>query len=142
MAEKRSLYTAQHEAAHVVVGAAFGLKLCKAVLKSTDLGNGWMRRGFVWFDWRGTAEALAMMAAAGIAWDKAMGHKPYPGGDFKMLKHLSIRPRGIPVYVKAAGAMLTQLGPIHSSVTRALLERDLTGVDIETLAHGGMLEKD
>lgn len=125
-----------------MIGVSLGLKLCKAVLENTNLGNGWRRYGYVWFDFRGPAEALAMMAAAGVAWDLALGHKPYHGGDLRMMRHLSIRPRGIPVYVRAAGAMLAQLGGAHARVTRALADRDLTGADIDAIARGEALCED
>lgn len=138
----RPLDVAQHEAAHVVVGVALGLSLCRAVLEQTNLGNGWVRYGYVWFDWRGPAEGIAMAAAAGIAWDYASGVEPYAHGDRQVMRHVSIRPRGIPVYVRAAGAILAQLGAIHGKVTRALLDHDLTGAHVQALARGERLSAD
>jgi hypothetical protein len=44
--------------------------------------------------------------------------------------------------VRAAAALLRTLGPEHARVTRALLERDLTGADLTALAHGERISVD
>lgn len=138
---KREIDVAQHEAAHVVVGVALGLKIREAVLKNEDMGNGWIKLGHVWFDWRGQADALVLATAAGIAWDRAQGHRIWSSGDPRILYELGVKSRrAIDVHVKAASALLTQLGIAHDRVSRALVERDIGGSDIEKLARGEYIE--
>lgn len=140
----RPLEIAQHEAAHVVVGVALGLRLREAVLRVETLPGGWEGHGYVWF--RGVhggrqREALALMYAAGAAWDEAVGGE-LSEADERLVRGLVSSARGVRVCVHAAGAMLAGLGVAHARVTRALLERDLRGPDISALARGERLARD
>jgi len=133
----RPLDVAQHEAAHVVVGVALGLRVRLAQLDPPR--PGWTRSGGVWFDGRsGTTEAWGLMLAAGVAWERALrGHARGAAGDLAVLRsmHVHTAPR-VRALELAAAALLAGLGPAHARVTRALLERDLSGADIAALAAG------
>src|SRR6478609_9003025 len=117
------LVTAQHEAAHIVVGVALGLRLHSASITPAD-----DYYGFVWFPWGGTKLADSLTLAAGVAWERAIGStQGYERDDLAQLRQLQRSASGVRAAVRAAGAMLSSLGPVHARVTRALLERDLTG---------------
>ncbi len=136
----RSLEVAQHEAAHVVVGCALGLRVRRAVLvparKGERVGAGWAE-----FDGRlGTIEAWGLMLAAGVAWELALhgarGWAEARGDVIELARmHVHTRPR-VRALATAAGAMLASLAPVHARVTRALLERDLGPADVAALARG------
>lgn len=137
---ERTLEIAQHEAAHVVVGVALGLRLRAAVVGlHRDREVGWVH-GFADFDKRaGTTEAYALMLAAGLYYEDARG----PGGwyrargDVRVLRAMGHRPKArIVTLAIAAGAILESRRAAWSAVTRALLERDLHGGDIERLVRG------
>jgi hypothetical protein len=139
----RDVEVAQHEAAHVVVGVALGLRVKRAELDPPRAG--WSRSGGVWFDGRaGTTEAWGLMLAAGVAWETALrGHARGASGDLAVLRHMHVHTRDrVRALSTAAAALLAGLGPEHARVTRALLERDLTGRDVEALARGERIGKD
>jgi hypothetical protein len=141
--EARSLAVAQHEAAHIVVGVALGLRLRCAVLGGSALEPG--LEGFAWFAVRRADNtAWAVTLAAGEAWERAMGDtdRPASPGDWALLRRLGYRGRGAEALVTAAAAMLAGLGAVHARVTRGLLERDLTGTDIDAITHGELIEHD
>lgn len=136
---KRSLDVAQHEAAHIVVGAALGMRMRRAVLEARP---GWTWSGGVWFDGRAsTTEAWGLMLAAGVAWEFATaGHARGARGDLAVLRSMGVGTRDrVRALATASAALLAGLGPAHARVTRALLERDLTGQDIARLARGERL---
>lgn len=143
-----SLDTAQHEAAHLVVGVALGLRLGRASAREWYDG-GEHCAGYAWFPlppgrrtW-----AQAVMVAAGVAWERAVapgiedarGVARYDWAD--LLASTPSR-HDAETCVRAAGALLTGLGALHARVTRGLLERDLTGVDVAHLTEGGRLRLD
>jgi hypothetical protein len=139
-AQGRDLATAQHEAAHIAVGGALGMRMRKAVVEYTP---GWDWSGGAWFDGRyGTNEAWALMLAAGIAWERAASKSMHGArGDVALLRGMGFdTPQRVQVLVLAAGAMLAGRGVIHARVTRALIERDLDGHDFAALARGGRLD--
>lgn len=134
--EVRDLETAQHEAAHVVVGCALGLRL-----RLATVGASWDRKkgkrpkpleGFTdFFERRGDGTAQAIMLAAGVAWDRGLGIDPwYSGYDWQECRKIVRGVQSVEACVLAAAAMLARLGPVHARVTRALLEHDLTGADL------------
>jgi len=132
MAE-RSLLIAQHEAAHVVVGVALGLRLHLAsALPADDC------LGYAWFPWGGSSLGHALCTAAGVAWEVAVGGDLHHA-DLADLRRIQRSASGVRCAVRAAAALLTTLGPVHARVTRALLERDLRGQDIASLARGERL---
>lgn len=139
MAPTRPLNVAQHEAAHIVVGVALGMRMRRAVLEAEP---GWTWSGGVWFDGRSsTTEAWGLMLAAGCAWELATaGHMRGARGDLAVLRSMGVhtRPR-VRALATASGAMLAGLGVAHARVTRALVERDLSGRDVVALARGERL---
>lgn len=125
--------TAQHEAAHIVVGVAVGLRLERATARPTR--GAW---GETWFagEHRGLDTAFALMYAAGIAWDRALGLSDYGSSlDARYCREL-VGKRGVEACTLAASAILATRGGIHARVTRALLEHDLTMAHVEALAKG------
>jgi hypothetical protein len=137
----RSFAVAQHEAAHVVVGVALGLRLKRACI----LPPGGRVVGYAGFDKRcGTAEAFTLMLAAGVAWEEiAAGSWDEARGDLAVLREMGIPTRArVAVLTKAAHALLARLRPVHAQVARALLARDLSGADISTIARGELPEAD
>ncbi len=142
MASTRFLHAAQHEAAHVVVGVALGLKLGRASARLWLWGEVECD-GYVWFPLppgrRTWAEAV--MRAAGVAWERAVApcvadaDGPQEADWAELLEATPSR-HDAETCVRAAAALLAGLGPAHCRVTRALLERDLGPDDIAALARG------
>jgi hypothetical protein len=142
MARTRDLQTAQHEAAHVVVGVALGLRVREVAVGSGSGAaqalrlRGMKVAGYTWFkvpraDWM----ANALTVAAGIAWERAVNGCD-DGGDRAILRRMGYRGRAVDALAAAAGAILEARGAAHARVTRALLERDLVSADIEAIARG------
>ena len=136
---REALAVAQHEAAHVVVGVALGLRLYEASLLHIP-GD---RDGHVIF-YEGSRLAMAMMRLAGVVAELRIGD----AGDIarasvdKAQARQSLRGLGRGNYAAAfmaADAILASRVPIHTAVTRALLERDLRAADIAALARGERL---
>jgi hypothetical protein len=131
---------AQHEAAHICVGLSVGVRLIRkaevcsytaadleGVGPAEDLGG-------VWFLTR-SDPASALTFAAGIAWDKAQGHRVWPNfGDDALLRQIAPSVSDRRAYVRAASAILRALGPEHEALTAALLERPLTHADAMSVA--------
>lgn len=136
--------TAQHEAAHVVVGVALGLPLIEATALATYV-EGIPADGSTWFRYSESERpALALMYAAGIAWE-ALAGRDLSGAryDRKAIRGLGYAPRGIRALTVAADAILRTRAGAHARVTRALLDRGrLTGADIYALAMGEKIDRD
>lgn len=142
----RSLDDAQHEAAHVVVGVALGLRLWRVTLDPATLPKSWRR-------WEGDAlavtawepkpwprEADLLMTAAGVAWERRYGDITKARGDLQILRRAGVRGNArLVVLERAAMAILESRHALHTRVTRALVERDLTGRDVRTLVRGERL---
>ncbi len=133
----RSLADAQHEAAHVVVGIALGLKLRCVRLED--------KRGAVGFtEWEPTPwprEAGLIMSAAGVAWERQCGDLKHALFDLQDLRRAGVRGNArIRVLETAAWALLWARSTLHTRITRALLERDLTGKDVARIARGERLD--
>jgi hypothetical protein len=133
----RDLATAQHEAAHVVVGVALGLRLRAAsVGRTRDPDHGWIE-GWALFDQRGAHDAWAIMLAAGVYYEDRRGTPSCAEIDRVALVKMCMRNANrARAYVIAAGAILESRRAAWDAVTRALLERDITGADVERLARG------
>lgn len=142
MPAQRTLAVAQHEAAHVVVGVALGLRLGRASAlpwaKGGDEGD-----GYCWFPLppNRRAWADAVMGAAGVAWERAVAPcaadaDGRQSADWAELLDATPSRHDAETCVRAAAALLAGLGAAHARVTRALLERDLGPDDIAALARG------
>jgi len=135
----RDLETCQHEAAHVVVGIALGLRLRKAVVNNGT--RAWYSSGWAWFTNHGSDLAHAIMFAAGTAWDREMG-EDCPEDSKNCLERLKKDPSDptghaeLRTCIRIARQMLRDLSVAHSMVTKALLEKDLTSKDIAAIARG------
>lgn len=144
MPAQRSLEVAQHEAAHIVVGAALGLRLRRASALPWADGE-----GYCWFPLPPgrRAWADAVTGAAGVAWERALAPNRADSegpqrDDWAQLLAAVPSLHDAETCVRAAAALLAGLGAVHARVTRALLERDITGADVAALAHGERLSDD
>lgn len=137
----RALEIAQHEAAHIVVGVALGLRLRRASASPWADGE-----GYCWFPLppgrRTWADAVT--GAAGVAWERAVSPRtadtegPQRDDWAQLLEAVPSR-HDAETCVRAAAALLSGLGAVHARVTRALMARDLTGSDVAALARGERL---
>jgi hypothetical protein len=133
----RSLADAQHEAAHVVVGLALGLRLL-----CVRLGAGGKDvAGYTeWSAVPWPREAGLLMTAAGLAWERHCGDLKHAHYDVKDLRRAGVRGNArIRVLERAAWAVLASRHSAHALITRALLERDLTSKDVSHLIRGERL---
>jgi hypothetical protein len=134
----RRFDVAQHEAAHMVVGIAVGLRITRVELGDTPLHGDWRQYGAVWFyDRTATATQLSLAIAAGCAWDRGMGEESE--GDYRLLRTMRQTRREIDALVLAASAIMAGRLAIHQRCARALYERDLTAADIPRLVEGERL---
>lgn len=134
----RRFDVAQHEAAHIVVGVAVGLRVRRAILGDRVNHGTWKVWGCVWFDDRNAAPMqLSLAYAAGVAWDRSLGEESE--GDFEILRKMRYTRREIDALVLASSALLAGRMPLHTRCTRALYDRDLTAVDVARLAAGERL---
>jgi hypothetical protein len=128
--------TAAHEAAHVVVGVALGLRLRAATVTREILPDGRTLEGYAWFGGR-NREAFALMYAAGVAWDRALRTPGYSHSwDATAARALCSSRAGYVAVVKASAALLAALKAPHTRVTEALLEGALTHADLDAIAAG------
>lgn len=135
--------TAQHEAAHVVVGVALGLRLREARLEESERrrARGWVDLGWTEFYGGGPHDAWILMYAAGVAWERMLGGaraEEYASGDLALMRRYGVRSKsGVSCLIRAAGALLREVAPAHTMVTRALLERgELGPTDVEAMVRG------
>jgi hypothetical protein len=137
----RRLEVASHEAAHIVVGVALGLRLRRASALPWAEGE-----GYCWFPLPANRRtwADAVLTAAGVAWERAVAPSVRDDegpqrADWAELLEATPSRHDAETCVRAAAAILAGLGAVHARVTRALLERDLTGADVAALTHGERL---
>lgn len=134
----RDFTVAQHEAAHMVVGLAVGLKIRRAVLHAKPCHGDFWEYGAVWFENRGaTATQQALAFAAGCAWDRGMGEESV--GDYQLLRRMRYLSREIDALVLSASAILSGRLAVHQRCARALYDRDLTAVDVARIVAGERL---
>lgn len=129
----QKLADAQHEAAHVVVGVALGLRLFKATLRSDRPDDA----GYTWFWEHPAREAYMVMTAAGITWERRVNGDVWPARDDVRVLREQFGVKGnrrIRALECAAWAILETRVRAHGLVTRALLEGDLTAARIRILA--------
>lgn len=129
----RSLRTAQHEAAHVVVGCALGLRLRHARVHSGGERTG----GETQFDHAARPLAFAIMYAAGLAWERMtdgdLRHARYDARYARAELASPGRRTDLESAVVAADAILRSRAGEHARVTRMLATRDITHRDVARL---------
>lgn len=130
----------EHEAAHVAVGVALGLRLRKAVVGEGE-DDGVKLLGYAWFTNHGSNMAHAIMFAAGVAWDRLTG-QGHSSDDAKLCRELVPDDATARTCVRVATIMLAGLLPEHARVTKALVEKDLNAKDISKLARGERLDSE
>lgn len=127
----RNPRTAAHEAAHVVVGCALGLRLDYARVLSVG--------GETQFLPPGSRLAFGLMYAAGCAWEamRPGGLAAYARVDRRLARE-QLRGYGVRADVRsavtAARAILESRRELHHAVTDLLIVRDITGRDVRRLA--------
>lgn len=131
----RTIEVARHEAAHVVVGVALGLHLSEAVVEADNMA------GYALFRVpKSKRLAWAITLAAGIAFERRSGDEYTARGDRELLRKLGHKRHAIESLVCAADAILESRATAHALVTRALMQRDITGSDVEAIATGDAIE--
>ena len=125
--------TAEHEAAHVVVGLALGLRLRRATLQPTPIGRDGIAVGYAWFEHGKNYMAHAIMVCAGVAWDRRTGGDT--SHDYALAKHTLRYRADVETGVRVAREMLDSRRRLHARLTSELLDRDLTAADIEAIVN-------
>lgn len=129
-----TLSTAQHEAAHIVVARALGVRVTHATAQESSDAWGYVSHTDV-RKRRPLVEAL--IAAAGLVYEaRAEGPRDasWAMSDYEDARRAA-RKAGVSlrVVVRLAGALLHERAAIHDRVARALCERDLTARDLRAL---------
>jgi hypothetical protein len=126
----RVIEDAQHEAAHVVVGVALGLKLVRA----TALSEGAWLGGSTFMIGAGDRYADLICTAAGVAWERRCGDLKHALSDVAYLRRVGVKgTRPLRTLERAAWALLETRASVHARVTRALLEEDLDDRSVRAL---------
>ncbi len=82
-------------------------------------------------------EAVLVMYAAGVAWERRCGDLTKAAFDVRDRRRMGVRGNGRLVGLeRAAWALLAERHALHTKIVRALLERDLTARDVRALARG------
>ncbi len=125
--------TAEHEAAHLTVGLALGLRLRKATIVPSAHKRG-ILCGYVWFYSERKYLAQAIMLCAGVVWDRKAGFTPddTTAGDLHQAKQLVSR-ADVPTCLKLAEEILDSRRRVHARIASELCDRDLSGADVEAL---------
>ncbi len=126
--------TAEHEAAHLTVGLALGLRLRKATIVPSPLGRRGIACGYVWFYSERKYLARAIMYGAGAVWDRKAGFEPddTSAGDLAQVATLVSR-ADVPTCLKLAEELLDSRRRLHARIASELCDRDLSGADVEAL---------
>lgn len=124
----RKIQDAQHEAAHLVVGLALGLRLRRATIKRDgDL------LGYVHFH-DGPREAELITWAAGLAWERRFGDLEHAAGDLALLRSARVKGNArLRALERAAWCVLESRADVHERVARALLDDDVTAASVSRL---------
>lgn len=125
--------TAGHEAAHVVVGLALGLRLKRATIRPSARGRE-LLLGYAHFYSDRKYLAQAIMLCAGAVWDRRNGFEPdaTPGGDLGQAHKLVTR-ADVLTCLQIAGEILDGRRRAHARLASELCDRDLTTADVEAL---------
>ncbi len=129
------LATAEHEAAHLVVGLALGLKLKRAFVRRADL-NGVAVDGLVWFSGFARRKlAQGVMACAGIAYERRIKRVGFTWYDEKFARECFSSRSDLETGVRLAREILDCRRRAHTRLAVELCDRDLTARDIAALVH-------
>lgn len=128
--------TAEHEAAHVVVGLALGLKLRKATIEPTPIGADQIALGYAWFEHGKNYLAHALMLCAGVAWERRPGGLGDSPEDYALAKHALRYKSDVETGVRLARELLDSRRRVHAKIASELCDRDLTAADVEALVLG------
>jgi hypothetical protein len=132
------LAVAQHEAAHVIVGLALGLRLRRVTVKPERVKGVGLLLGNTVFDARcGSVEAWSLTYAAGSAWEKRHGDWRHAWLDEARLRERNVRGRGLAALEHAAWCVLHRASGAHARLTRKLLDAgELSGHEVQALLGG------
>jgi len=131
------LAVAEHEAAHMVVGLALGLRFKRAAVEDFEW-RGWQAGGFTWFaGGPRTRLASGVMSCAGIAWESRQGGVPeYADGDRKLAREWLASMHDVRAATRIANEILTSRKRIHRTLAHRLCEAPLGPRDVARLVRG------
>ncbi len=129
--------TAEHEAAHLVVGCALGLSLARATTNPSVL-NGSEVLGYTWFRGPEPANlAYCVMYCAGIVWEERPGGELFSARlDLRLAKEFAKTKHDLNTAKRLAREILDGRRRIHARIASELCDRDLTSRDVEALVLG------
>ncbi len=128
---------AEHEAAHIVVGLALGLRLRRAVVGPCEW-RGWAALGYTWFA-VGPRKRLAagIMSCAGIAWEaRPSGDAQGAAGDRILAREWLTSLHDVAVGTRIAAEILRGRRAIHARLAAELTDGALGPRDIARLCAG------
>lgn len=126
--------TAEHEAAHVVVGLALGLRLRRAtIVPSPAPGPTGIHVGYAWFEHGRNYTAHAIMCCAGVAWERRPGGLGQSPADYALAKSSLRYKSDVETCVRIARELLDGRRRAQARVASELCDRDLTAADVEAL---------
>jgi hypothetical protein len=128
------LTVAEHEAAHLVVGVALGLRLRHVVVKPSTW-RGFEIAGYTWFATPGNKIAHGIVACAGMVWESRPGGKRLgAAGDRKLAREYLRTASAVKTGCRVAAEILTHRKRAHRRVVREICEHAKLGPrDIERL---------
>lgn len=131
------LTVAEHEAAHMVVGLALGLRFKRAAVEEWSF-RGWRALGFTWFSvGPRTRLAAGVMSCAGIAWEaRPGGWHEGADGDRKLAREWLTGAHDVRVATRIAAELLAARRAIHIRLAHELCERSLGPRDVARLVLG------
>lgn len=128
-----NLSDAEHEAAHLVVGLALGLKLKRAFVRRATY-EGILIDGLVYFNGYARRRlAVGVMACAGIVWEARLGRKGLDWVDAKLARDCLTSAHDVKVATNLAREILDGRRRLHARVASELCDRDLGPADVERL---------
>ena len=126
--------TAEHEAAHVVVGLALGLRLRKATIRPQPFGHSGIALGLSWFAHDRRYLAVGIMFAAGVAWDRRTGWADETTHtDYELARSTLKRRADVDTAVRLAGELIDGRRRVHARIASELCDRDLNAADIAAM---------
>lgn len=126
---------AEHEAAHVVVGASLGLPFKRAKVGREEWRS-FVIEGLTWFGGRCWL-AHGITACAGVVWERREGGSRLGAAADRRNAQNCFDQRNISTGCKAAADILRTRGEILERVARELCDRDLGPAELAELAVGG-----